>query len=203
MFSVGQREHWCFDVLAELGFTYDSSILPTGLGRPEAPLAPFVFDTRNGPLVEFPIATFSVGRLRLPLAGGGYLRIVPSCFLERTLRQFSGLATPAIVYCHPYEFQDGWLHVGGLGIRDLLRPAYLRLLALHNFRTDHVEALLTTALGGHRFATLGELHAERFVAPPADLCLERLASVGARSRSGARRPNLSRQPECQDGGVWR
>ena len=69
------------DVLAELGFRYDSSVFPVKhdtYGVPEAPRGPFVVNTTSAPITEFPMATFRFGGgPNLPVAGGGYLRIFP------------------------------------------------------------------------------------------------------------------------------
>ena len=41
--------------------------------------------------------------MRIPVAGGGYFRVLPKQLLLQALRSISS-QRPAIVYCHPYEF---------------------------------------------------------------------------------------------------
>ena len=46
-FSVGSLNHWCFEILAELGFRYDSSVFPIAgarYGIPAAPRHPLLTD---------------------------------------------------------------------------------------------------------------------------------------------------------------
>ena len=67
-FSVGHLEHWCFEVLVELGFRYDSSVFPLPrlrYGIPEAPRHPFAITTPSGAIHEYPLATWDAGPLRL------------------------------------------------------------------------------------------------------------------------------------------
>src|SRR5713101_6495061 len=59
-FSITRGSLWAFEVLAELGFTYDSSIFPVrhpNYGMLDAPRSPFRIETRSGPIVEFPMPT--------------------------------------------------------------------------------------------------------------------------------------------------
>ena len=79
-FSITQDSLWAFEILAELGFRYDSSIFPVrhpNYGMPNVPRCPFVIETQSGPLVEFPMMTIEFGGRRSPLGGGAYLRLLP------------------------------------------------------------------------------------------------------------------------------
>ena len=79
-YSVIDRSVWAFEILAELGFSYDSSIYPIHhdrYGMPDAPRVPFRFQTSSGPMTEFPLTTFRLAGHNLPVGGGGYLRLLP------------------------------------------------------------------------------------------------------------------------------
>ena len=80
-YSITKRSLWALDILAELGFAYDSSIFPVHhdrYGIPGSPRWPYRLDTPSGgSLIEFPPSTLAVGGYRLPVAGGGYFRIYP------------------------------------------------------------------------------------------------------------------------------
>jgi hypothetical protein len=106
-FSITSETLWALDVLAEVGFTIDSSIFPMRTRRygiPGWPLGPHYVDAANGArLLEVPVAVWARGRWRLPVGGGGYFRITPAKFLERALASIAR-QRPAVVYCHPYEF---------------------------------------------------------------------------------------------------
>ena len=106
-YSVVARSLWALDVLAELGFTYDSSIFPIHhdrYGIPDAPCGPFVVRTASGPVTEYPIATFRLwGRTNLPFAGGGYLRLLPWWYTRLGLQRTRKEGLPVVAYVHPWE----------------------------------------------------------------------------------------------------
>lgn len=105
-YSVTDRSTWALEILAELGFSYDSSIFPIHhdrYGMPDAPRAPFRFQTPSGWMTEFPITTFRVGGHNLPVGGGGYLRLLPSLYTELGLHRVRREGLPIVVYIHPWE----------------------------------------------------------------------------------------------------
>jgi polysaccharide deacetylase family protein (PEP-CTERM system associated) len=106
-YSIVTSSLWATEVLAELGFTYDSSIFPIhhdNYGIPDAPRFPFRIHTASGPLLEFPIATFLLwGSRRFPFGGGGYLRLLPWWYNQLGLRHAQAEGLPVISYTHPWE----------------------------------------------------------------------------------------------------
>jgi polysaccharide deacetylase family protein (PEP-CTERM system associated) len=110
-FSIVRETAWAIDVLAECGFTYDSSIFPVKhdrYGIPDAPRSPFqAFGQRNS-ILELPPVTLRCWRYNLPVAGGGYFRLFPLPFLEAGIRQAQRLRpAAAMLYFHPWEFDGG------------------------------------------------------------------------------------------------
>ena len=107
-FSMTGRSVWAWDVLAKLGFRYDSSVFPVKhdvYGIPEAPRGPFRVETLYGPIDEFPMATFRLGvGPNLPVAGGGYLRILPYWYTKFGVEKAWREGLPVISYVHPWEF---------------------------------------------------------------------------------------------------
>ena len=107
-FSVTRQTFWVFDVLAEAGLKYDSSIYPIWhdrYGVPEAPRTVFEVETRSGAkIVEFPMPTLRIFGKNFPFGGGGYLRLFPLRFTTRAIRRFNKNGFPAIIYMHPWEF---------------------------------------------------------------------------------------------------
>lgn len=108
-FSILRRTAWAIDVLAERGLLYDSSIYPVRhdrYGTPRAPRAPFLAEGPARAILELPPVTLRLGRVRLPLGGGGYFRLLPLMLLERALEQTRRECAPAIamLYFHPWEF---------------------------------------------------------------------------------------------------
>jgi polysaccharide deacetylase family protein (PEP-CTERM system associated) len=164
-FSVGHLRHWCFEILAELGFRYDSSVFPLTRARygiPEAPRHPFVIATPGGEIQEYPLATWDVGRFRLPVAGGSYFRLLPGSLLRRALEDIDADGGTAVLYFHPYEFHEGWLNPSWPAWRRSLHASNLKFtlsrILLHNFRTEVIGERLKPLLGRFRFVPLGEIY---------------------------------------------
>jgi hypothetical protein len=55
-------------------------------------------------IAEFPLSTVSILGRRLPIAGGGYFRLLPYAVTRRAIRHLNVREhQPAIVYLHPWE----------------------------------------------------------------------------------------------------
>jgi len=106
-YSITERSLWALDILAEAGFTYDSSIFPVfhdNYGIPGSPEVPYALKSPAGyPLVEFPLSTAHVLGYRLPIAGGGYFRLYPYLLTKLGLSQVNARQVPFIFYLHPWE----------------------------------------------------------------------------------------------------
>jgi polysaccharide deacetylase family protein (PEP-CTERM system associated) len=106
-FSITDKSLWALEILAELGFRYDSSIFPVDhpdYGMLKSPRFPFVVSTNSGPLVEFPMTTLELGSRRSPLSGGAYLRLLPYWYTRWGLRYVNVRESqPFCVYLHPWE----------------------------------------------------------------------------------------------------
>ena len=104
-FSIGRRNPWAFDVLAEEGYRYSSSIFPVRhdlYGAPDAPRFPY--RPAAGPLLEIPMTTLRLGGRNLPCAGGGYFRLTPYALFRLALRRFNRAEQAAgVFYFHPWE----------------------------------------------------------------------------------------------------
>jgi polysaccharide deacetylase family protein (PEP-CTERM system associated) len=106
-YSVTERSLWALDVLAECGFTHDSSIYPISHDRygilgysREATVVPTSF----GSLLEIPIATIKLrGGHVSPVGGGAYLRLLPYRYTAAGLRRLNSGGHPACLYFHPWE----------------------------------------------------------------------------------------------------
>ena len=114
-YSITKESLWALDILVEEGFSYDSSIFPIMhdvYGIPEADRFPHFLETAAGPLVEFPLSTWMVGcswkKIRLPIAGGGYLRLLPVQLFSLGMRSINERERqPAVLYFHPWEIDPG------------------------------------------------------------------------------------------------
>lgn len=107
-FSIVRQTAWAIDVLAEQGFIYDSSIQPTRhpqYGVSDAPQSPYhVVGPHGGSLIEIPPLSWRVRSMRIPVAGGGYFRLLPLWFMRRGIAQAQREQRPAMLYFHPWEF---------------------------------------------------------------------------------------------------
>lgn len=111
-FSIDRRNLWALDVLAETGFEYDSSLFPIRhdrYGIPGAPRRIHRVRTPNGEtLIEVPPSTVRIGKLILPVAGGGYLRLLPAAVTRWAIRRLNDHdRMPAVIYVHPWEIDPG------------------------------------------------------------------------------------------------
>ena len=114
-FSVRSQTLWVLEVLAELGFLYDSSIFPIRHRRYGIPgFAPRIarYDLPGGrQIIEIPLATLPVGPAKVPVAGGGYFRLMPRWLIRRVTGKLEAGRQPIVAYFHPYEFDDRRLDV--------------------------------------------------------------------------------------------
>lgn len=114
-YSITPATLWALDILIEEGFTFDSSIFPIVhdlYGFPGASPYPHRIRRPAGDILEFPPTTLrfgpSRGRLALPIAGGGYLRLFPSWFIRWGLDHVNRReGQPGVLYFHPWEIDPG------------------------------------------------------------------------------------------------
>lgn len=146
-FSIVRDSLWALEVLVEEGFTIDSSIFPIWhdrYGIPDAETDPCEMRNRAGTIVEFPPTVWELGRLRMPVGGGGYLRIFPELVTRVGLNAVARAGRPFQIYVHPWELDPGQPRLPG---RWLSRQRHYRNL-------DKTEARLARLLNNHRFGTL-------------------------------------------------
>jgi polysaccharide deacetylase family protein (PEP-CTERM system associated) len=106
-YSIVPQSLWALDVLMEEGYRYDASIFPIRHDRYGIPVSarlPYVVSRPNGSIIEAPASTVRWGLWNLPVAGGGYFRILPYGWtrwgVARVNQQDS---RPVIFYLHPWE----------------------------------------------------------------------------------------------------
>jgi polysaccharide deacetylase family protein (PEP-CTERM system associated) len=158
-FSITERSLWALEILADEGFRFDSSIFPIRhhrYGIPSFERRPVELRLPGGLSIrEFPLTTLDVGRLRLPLAGGGYLRFLPPRLFGWGLGRLRAAGEPLILYLHPWEID----------------PEQPRLATGWRVRVNHYHNL-------HRTERRVRALCERFAFAPVGEVLERLAAAG-------------------------
>jgi polysaccharide deacetylase family protein (PEP-CTERM system associated) len=150
-FSVTEQSLWALDVLLEEGYRYDASIFPIRhdrYGIPDAPRWPHAMARAGGSLFEVPGSTVRLGGTNLPVAGGGYFRILPYAWTRWGIGRVNREGQPAVFYLHPWEIdpRQPRLPAGLLGrfrhYRNLhLTEARLRSL-MRDFSFGPLEAVL-------------------------------------------------------------
>jgi len=106
-FSINTRTPWAFDILADEGHAYSSSIYPIRhdlYGMPNAPRIPH--RVAHGRLLEIPMTTVRLAGRNLPCAGGGYFRLLPYSAFRAGLRRVNR-EQPGMFYTHPWEIDPG------------------------------------------------------------------------------------------------
>jgi len=162
-FSVTRQTLWSLEVLMEAGYRYDSSIFPIVHDRYGIPDWPrfahrIPISVNRIPIVgngcaiaELPLSTVSVFGRRLPVAGGGYFRLLPYALTRLAIRHLNKVERqPAVVYLHPWEIdrQQPRLSVG--------RLTQLR----HSINIDETEGKLCRLLADFRFAPAAQVLSE-------------------------------------------
>ena len=112
-FSIDNRNRWAFKVLLDFGYQYDASIFPLKInslygisGAPTRPYRISFEDVRKedlqSPLIEFPFCPLMIGKLKIPISGGFYLRALPRPFIYWGLKRINR-SQPFVAYLHPWE----------------------------------------------------------------------------------------------------
>lgn len=114
-FSITKDCLWAFDVLAECGIKYDSSVFPASRAhgglKQITEFKPYELKTLKGnTLVEFPISANVVLNTPVIFGGGGYFRLLPLPLLRKWFKQSEYVMT----YFHPRDFDQNQPNIPGL-----------------------------------------------------------------------------------------
>lgn len=90
-FSIGEKNKWAFEILAENGIERDASIFPAARDFGGFPYfgqkTPCVVEYNGIRMKEFPICTTKVLGKEMAYSGGGYFRFFPLGFVEREMKK--------------------------------------------------------------------------------------------------------------------
>lgn len=166
-YSITMKSLWALDVLVEEGFAYDASIFPIHhdrYGIPDAPRHPYRIDRAAGRIWEIPPSTVRCLGTNLPVAGGGYFRLLPYGWTRWGIGWLNRREErPAIFYLHPWELDPAQPRLGASG---LSRFRHYRNL-------EQTELRLRRLLRDFRFGTVSDalaapaLHAAPSLRPAA------------------------------------
>ena len=146
---------WAIPVLADVGFTYDSSCFPvvahdrygrlTGLAGDQP-----VVELRDG-FHEVCVSCLKLGSRGFPWGGGGYFRLIPYPVFRLGIRRILGNGQPYVFYIHPWEIDPGQPRVDGVARRYRFR---------HYVGLEKCEGRFASLLSDFRWSTMAELVAE-------------------------------------------
>lgn len=114
-FSIIEKTSWAIDILKQAGLKYDSSIFPVKThlyGVPHASLFPYhisssniAIDDQTEDFLEIPLSVYEIPStsIKIPVAGGFYLRFFPYSFIKYALRKINKQNQVAVCYIHPWE----------------------------------------------------------------------------------------------------
>lgn len=126
-FSITRNNEWAYDVLAEVGHRYSSSVYPVAhdhYGIPDAPR--FSYQTRQG-MQEVPLSTLAMGNKNIPISGGGYFRLYPYPVSAWAIQRLHAVdQQPYIFYMHPWEIDPAQPRQKGIPLKTRFRH-YLNL----------------------------------------------------------------------------
>ena len=153
-YSIGERNRWAWEVLAEAGYRYSSSIVPIHhdlYGMPDAPR--FAFQAVEDRLLEVPITTVPLLGRNVNFGGGGWFRLFPYGLTRWALNRVNAKeGRPAIFYFHPWEIDPDQPRVENLSAKARFRhylnldKTYSRLARLlDDFRWDRMDRIFLGA----------------------------------------------------------
>ncbi|MFP3951890.1 MAG: polysaccharide deacetylase family protein [Candidatus Bathyarchaeia archaeon] len=159
-FSLDNTTSWVLKHLEERGLTYDSSIFPARTplyGVPQAPIHPYLpmkdnvsrISCEDDSIMEYPLLIYQIMGIRLPAAGGFYLRLSPK-LVNMALKKMNAEGHPGVIYLHTWELDRG-LKKYNLGFisskityHNIAKtPEYLRVL-LRNFKFTSFSSYIKT-----------------------------------------------------------
>ena len=148
--AFGKNDLWALDVLAEEGFTYDSSIRPFGFEFAKQPFRRFVHlhEHAGRSIWEVPLSTCKLGPLTLPISGGNYLRQLPHAFIRRAIDQWvREQSSPLVFYFHVWELDPEQPRISAVS----------RLERVRQYRNLHaMEERIRHYLRQYRFGTIAQ-----------------------------------------------
>lgn len=139
-YSISKTTLWALDILVEEGFIYDSSIFPIFhdiYGFPGSKRSPHMIQTGSGSIMEFPPSTIRILGINIPVAGGGYLRLLPFEFIKYSIKRLNEKEkTMAVIYFHPWE-----IDVDQPRLKACLKSRFRHYINLHK-TLSKIEGLL-------------------------------------------------------------
>ena len=150
-YSVTEQSLWALDVLIEEGHRYDASIFPIHhdrYGIPTSPRQVHVLERGSGSIIEAPGSTVRLAGVNLPIAGGGYFRLLPYGWTRWGIQRLNTVERrPAIFYVHPWEIDPGQPRIAATAMSRLR----------HYRNLGETEGRLRRLMQDFRFSTMSDV----------------------------------------------
>lgn len=117
---------WAIEILMLLGYKYDSSLFPivghSRYGKLEKIVIPdkTIFELKKG-FYQIMVSYIDVGKVKVPLAGGLYFRLIPYEIFKRGIKKIVQQKGHYIFYIHPWEFDPEQPKVNNIKLNYKLR----------------------------------------------------------------------------------
>lgn len=125
-FSLTRESSWAYETLAELGFSYSSSVLPAKnplYGWPE--FGKTIKEVSG--ITEIPMSVLNFKPLPVPFGGGVYFRVFPAWLLKQIFKRHLESNTSLITgYFHPYDIDQQQERFSFPGMED--KPIFNQLM---------------------------------------------------------------------------
>jgi len=162
-FSVDESTAWVLDLLLELGFEYDSSIMPcrgVGYGWPGQRLDIGLIDTPGGKsIMQVPLSVTGLAGRKVPALGGSYFRLLPLGVSRGIFKRIQS-QRPVIMYLHPYELDPE--RYPDFYLRELARAPLKTRIRMRSFwlRRKSLMQRYDRLLSDFRFGRIDQLISE-------------------------------------------
>lgn len=154
-YSIDNSTPWAYEILADAGYRYSSSIVPVKhdhYGIPDAER--FAFSTAAGRITEIPVTSINLAGRNINCGGGGWFRLFPYAFSRWALsrvNQHEGQS--GLFYFHPWEIDPAQPRLEGLNAKTRFRH-YLNLTRmesrldrlLEDFRWDRMDRVFANVI---------------------------------------------------------
>lgn len=143
---------WAIPILQELGFDYDSSVVPVIAHDRYGKLAGVHAGTPVALLHdgfhEVCVSCLRLGKRGIPWGGGGYFRLAPYALWVQGMRAILRSGRPYVFYIHPWEIDAAQPRVSGMKASEAFR---------HRVNLGRCEQRFTALAGTFRWTTIRDL----------------------------------------------
>ena len=173
------KHGWILDILADEGFTYDASFLPTKKNEKRKRFVHQVH--RDGKaILEFPYSTRNLGLALLPISGGNYFRQIPYTLMRHAVLDWTKrYAKPFVFYFHVWELDPEQPRISAASRYNRVR---------HYRKLDKMEWIIRENLGLYNFCDIAD-----YLELKKELQIERLALEDSVPVAKKHRPRTQNQ----------